>query len=135
MSTHCFICLETGKAKYEGIYCQSDGKPEIDGALLTRFYADEKRVRGLLRMGNVSVLGSKIEKVESEEHSIFHRQKDVSLFYGRDFGQKGQDAISCDLSKIDKSNWIDWCYVFTLQKKWQYFRCGELTKKGMKDLR
>ena len=38
------------------------------------------------------------------------------------------------LEELDSpSSWIEYCYIFSKDDKWKYFKCGELDK-GLKDL-
>lgn len=63
-----------------------------------------------------------------------NRQEGVTVFYGRDRGEQGEEAQPVDLAAInDPSSWIEFCYVFGKDGKWRYFESGEL-KEGLKDL-
>jgi hypothetical protein len=134
MSTRSYICRENADGTYTGIYCHCDGYLTYNGAMLLDHYATKDRVDKLLSLGNISSLGERIEPDPSLPHSFDERQEGVTVFYGRDRGEDGQEAQTVDLAAInDPSSWIEFCYVFGKDGKWRYFESGGL-KEGLKDL-
>ena len=134
MSTRSYIVRENPDGTYTGIYCHCDGYLTYNGAMLLDHYATKDRVDRLLSYGHLSVLDEKIEPDPSRVHTFDERQPGVCVFYGRDRGEKFQQALKVDLSEIDKpESWVDYCYVFGKDGTWRYFKCGELDK-GLQDL-
>ena len=134
MSTRSYIVRENSDETYTGIYCHCDGYLTYNGAMLLDHYATKDRVDRLLSYGHLSVLDEKIEPDPSRVHTFDERQPGVCVFYGRDRGEKFQQALKVDLTEIDKpESWVDYCYVFGKDGIWRYFKCGELDK-GLQDL-
>ena len=82
-------------------YTHFDGYPDYMGQMLTTHYNDEERARRLISLGNTSSVAQYIDPQEagySEEeaktHSFDTPLKNVSIFYGRDRGEEGEDAIT-----------------------------------------
>ena len=67
------------------IYTHWDGQPAHHGPILKRHYADEEAVRGLLALGDLSVLApepGEQQDFDSPDHPCW------CLAYGRDRGEK-----------------------------------------------
>lgn len=134
MSTRSYICRENEDGSYTGVYCHMDGYLTYNGAMLLDHYSSKERVDKLLSLGNMSCLQANIEPDPSKPHSFEDRQDGVTVFYGRDRGEKGEEAKAVDLEEInDPSSWIEYCYVYGKDGKWRYFECGKLND-GLKDL-
>lgn len=134
MSTRSYICRENENGSFTGIYCHHDGYLTYNGALLLDHYNTPERVDKLISLGDISTLNEKIDPDPHFEHNFDNRQEDVSVFYGRDRGEKDTEARLVDLEEIDKpDSWIEYCYIFGKDGNWKYFECGNL-KDGIKDL-
>ncbi len=136
MSTRSYIVKENQDGTYTGIYCHSDGYLSYNGVMLLNYYQDREKVEKLISLGHMSSLHEKVDPDPTKPHSFNYdeRQGDVCVFYGRDRGEKGQEAHQVALESIDDpESWISYCYVYGLDNKWKFFRCGEL-KEGLKDL-
>ena len=134
MSTRSYICRENEDGTITGSYCHCDGYLTYNGAMLLDHYSTKERVDKLLSFGNMSCLNEIIEPDPSKPHTFDDRQPNVTVFYGRDRGEKGQEAQTVKLEDLDDpSSWIEYCYVFGKDGKWRYFECGHL-KDGLKDL-
>jgi hypothetical protein len=135
MSTRSYICKENEDGTITGSYCHCDGYLTYNGAMLLDHYNTKERVDKLLSFGNMSCLNEIIEPDPSKPHTFDDRQPNVTVFYGRDRGEKGQEAQKVKLEDIESDgSWIEWCYVFGKDGKWRYFECGHL-KEGLKDLK
>lgn len=79
------IMLKTGEVK--GIYCHWDGyiKGGV-GETLVNHYNDPKKIRELIKLGNVSSLGEEI----GTKHVFDSRPDNETTFYGRDRGERNQ---------------------------------------------
>lgn len=84
-----------GKLNSDGtvtkIYCHWDGYPEGNGEILLRYYNTEEIIEELLRLGDLSSLGSIIKAPQG--HSFMTPCPDVCIAYGRDRGEKNTDAM------------------------------------------
>ncbi len=135
MATRSYILKEEPDGQYRGVYCHNDGYPTYNGAMLLDHYNTEERVDQLLSMGNISVLDCCIDPYPGIEHDFEKRQDGVSLFYKRD-GKSSEDESAQYVSIYDiddPESWIEYCYIFGLDGRWKYFKCGELNH-GFKDL-
>jgi hypothetical protein len=134
MSTRSYICRENKDGTYTGVYCHSDGYLTYNGAMLMDNYNLRERVDRLMELGNMSCLNPMIEPDPSKPHKFDDRQEGVTVFYGRDRGEKDQEAKLMSLEEInDPSSWIEYCYVYGKDNRWRYFECGKL-QDGLKDL-
>ena len=105
MGTHAHIGIKNADGSIEAVFCHWDGYPEFVGRILRDSYTTEEKVRQLIALGNMSVLGSRLAPIELtaeqvEElgvvdpatHSVMNPQKGVCLFYHRD---RGDDWSQC----------------------------------------
>jgi len=92
MGTHARIGKLLPDGKVRSIYCHYDGY--VSGGVgedLSTHYQDESKVDALLDLGNLSGIGKEIG--EEQDFRDFTKQNpDWCLAYGRDRGQKGQEA-------------------------------------------
>lgn len=121
MSTRSNIIRENLDGSFDSIYCHSDGYPSHNGTILLEHYGDPAKVDQLLSLGDLSLLGAEI----GEQHSFRDRSKDVCIFYGRDRGETGIDALHLadaeELQKMLDESWSEWVYVFRVADGKWYF--------------
>lgn len=137
MSTHSFIAKQIGPDKYRGIYCHHDGYLTHNGAMLVDHYSSPERVDKLLDMGDISGLREKVDPDPSRPHGFEpdKQQPDVTVAYGRDYGEKGTQAILLTTKQLEQvSETHAYTYVFTEEAKWKYCRAGEI-QQGLKDVK
>ena len=122
MSTRSLICIQRGKNKYEAIYCHSDGYLTYNGQMLNDHYNDREKVEKLIKLGNISCLNEKIDPDPTRPHSFDYseRQDDVTVAYGRDRGEKGQESTLCSMKKLKEWGWIEYIYIFNTKNEWIY---------------
>lgn len=121
MGTHAAIAMKVADDKYLAIYCHWDGYKMGVGAKLKEYYTDSEKVKKLISLGNISSLGKEVDIPEGVQHSFDKPANDVTVAYGRDRGETGQEAISCvsayDIKcNIDSNNNV---YIFE-DGKWTY---------------
>ena len=134
MSTRSYILKENDNGTYTGVYCHNDGYLTYNGAMLIDHYKNRDKVEKLISLGNMSSLNIYLEPDPSKPHSFDDRQEDVCVFYSRDRAEVNQEASNLTLEEIDSpSSWIEYCYIYSKDDKWKFFKCGELDK-GLKDL-
>jgi len=80
MSTRSNIGIINADGSVTVIYTHSDGYPDGVGKTLREHYNTEDKVRELLKLGDLSVLGE---------------VTDECIAYGRDRGEKGTKATKC----------------------------------------
>lgn len=120
MSTRSYIAMKTSEDTYKGVYCHYDGYLDYNGVMLLEHYNSKERVEELLSYGNISSLREKITPEKGSTHSFDNPDKDVTIFYGRDRGEEGQEAFNCTEEELkDPTSWIEYIYVFD-NGKWYY---------------
>lgn len=136
MSTRSFIAKQIGDDKYLTIYCHCDGYLSYNGAMLIDHYNSEEKVDELLKLGNLSSLCKKLNPDPSKPHSFDYdeRQKDVTIAYGRDRGDKNIEARTLTMEQLDDpNNWTEYVYIFNKDDGWKYFHSGQ-SEKGLRNI-
>ena len=96
--------MKTGENTYKAVYCHYDGYLAYNGAMLLEYYNTKERVEELISLGNISSLREKITPEKGSTHSFDKPDKDVTVFYGRDRGEKGQEAFTCTEEELKDPN-------------------------------
>lgn len=127
MSTRSNIAIKRKNGTYEKIYCHSDGYLEYNGVILDMFYKNIEKINNLLDLGDISVLGTRVNPDPSIRHGFDYneRQEGVTVAYGRDRNETGIDKkIYQDKEKFIKSFKDTWCeYVYLYDEnneEWLY---------------
>ena len=132
MSTRSYIAMKTGDNAYKTVYCPWDGYLSYNGVLLYEIYNTKEMVEKLLDLGCISSLKEKLYPEEGSKHCFETPDKDVTVFYGRDRGEKDQEAVILTKEQLtDPHSWIEYIYVFD-NGKWQY---SELENDGFGDFK
>lgn len=119
MATRSTISI-ISKGKGKTIYCHWDGYASNNGRILKEHYNTEEKILELIKLGNISILGTTIgEKVAFD--GFDSQANPQCLAYGRDRGEKGQKARSF-LNLPTESQ--EWNYLFK-DGKWYYSRHDE----------
>lgn len=94
MNNSSYIFIDN-KERIEGIYCRCDGGLEKCGFILNYYYKNINKVRKLIDLGNIYLLGKKIrpDKLIAHNFKYCERQKDVTLAYYRDGNLKKKKYI------------------------------------------
>lgn len=136
MSTRSYIGIELDDGRIMGSYCHSDGYLTYNGAMLLDHYSDRAKVEKLISFGDMAALNENIDPFSGSEHNFDHRQEGVTVFYGRDRGEKGTEPRIVDLEDINSpDSWIEYCYVYGKDGKWRYFVCGQNEHHVFRDLK
>lgn len=121
MSTRSNIAIKRKNGTYEKIYCHSDGYLEYNGVILDMFYKNIEKINNLLDLGDISVLGTRVNPDPSVHHGFDYneRQEGVTVAYGRDRKETGIDKkVYQDEEKFIKSFKDTWCeYVYLYDEK------------------
>lgn len=107
------ILNEDGTVDY--IYCHFDGYPEHNGAILNKHYTTEGKVRMLIGLGDLSILGEDI----GEKQDFNNRVKGCCLAYGRDRGETNFSARTCSYADYTKEYFEEYVYLFTPGEGWK----------------
>jgi hypothetical protein len=125
MSTNASISIQLNKKEKSGksIYNHWDGYPDFVGVRLLNFYNTEEKVKELIEMGNVSILGECIGS-KTNFDGFNSQESNQCLFYGRDRGDEDEKPIDY---KGDVSRY-EWNYLFK-DGKWYVAKYnGRFTK-------
>ena len=136
MSTRSYIGIELDDGRIMGSYCHSDGYLTYNGAMLLDHYSDRAKVEKLISFGDMAALNENIDPFSGRVPNFDHRQEAVTVFYGRDRGEKGTEPRIVDLEDINSpDSWIEYCYVYGKDGKWRYFVCGQNEHPVFRDLK
>ena len=111
---------------YHSIYLHNDGYLEDAGKILKEHYSSLKKVKELVALGSISVLGHRI--VPIGKHSFDERDGGAVLAYHRDRGDDWADVeplVTGRLKKADRQefNYLflngEWSYIIENGKRWQ----------------
>ena len=101
MSTQCAIgSEEDGMFRY--VTSDVDRYLTYTGAMLCDAYDSIERVRALISMGGLEVIGLKISLDPSSPHGKDIRQEHVCVFHKRNLKERGYNASAVDLQGFSK---------------------------------
>lgn len=116
MSTRSRIGILESDGSVTSIYCHWDGYVSHHGPILRDHYATEAKVRALLALGDISILGD----APGEKHDFDARPDGMCTAYGRDRGESGTDAIRGTLESFRSDQRI--AYLFDPDTStWTYY--------------
>lgn len=123
MSTRCYIGILRSDGTVESIYCHNDGYLDWTGYVLNNHYKDLKKIEELIKLGNISMVNTHISPKENQEHSFHHPQRDMTIAYARDRGDRYQKPrIHKNLNEFMKYFYDSMCvYVYLYdqnEQKW-----------------
>lgn len=90
MSTRSRIGILNDDTSITSVYVHWDGLPVYRAPILAHHYNTTEKVKALLKLGDLSVLGKHIGKAQNFEHR--NKEEDWCLAYGRDRGEAGTQA-------------------------------------------
>lgn len=121
MSTRSRIAIATKKGKqiiYKSIYCHHDGYPDGVGKTLTEHYTTRKKIRRLIKRGDLSILAENTG-CNNRIGRLF--TKNASFAY-RDRGDKHTDAIKAigidQLRKQAQKCFAEYLYIWRDGRGW-----------------
>lgn len=111
MATRSYIGIRNLDASVDYIYCHFDGYPSHNGVILTQHYDTYDKVKKLLELGDLSILGNEIgEKQDFDDRST--RNNNWCLAYGRDRNEPNTEVKNGDFGKLISDQSVDYVYVF-----------------------
>ena len=132
MATRSYIAMKTDENTYKAVYCHYDGYLEYNDRILLQYYNTQERIEKLLSLGCISSLHENLEPSADSHHCFDTPEKGVTVFYGRDRGEKGQEAFTCTKEELtDPHSWINYIYVFD-NGNWYY---SEIEHYGFSEFR
>ena len=87
MATRSTIAIENPDGTVYQIYCHYDGYLSHVGRILFENYSTTDAMKELLCLGDLSVLGERVDPDLDEDHSFAKPAKGVCIAYGRDRGE------------------------------------------------
>ena len=125
MSTRAAIGMRLEDGTIKVVYCHNDGYPGWTGAILGGWYTDPQKVKALIELGALSILGEKLEPAPRAPHTFSAPQPDVTIAYHRDRNDPLRPGISyADLEEYAKKAPEDFCadYLYLFEKGTWSFR-------------
>ena len=92
MATRSTIAYKTPQGKIRAVYCHWDGYPAHNGEMLRRYYTQARKIAQLIELGTISSLQKDVFPTPNSGHSFDTPEEDVTIFYGRDRGETGQET-------------------------------------------
>lgn len=129
MATRSYIGV---KNQYNGtvdyIYCHYDGYPSHNGRILAENYTTLEKVKELLALGDLSILGAEI----GEQQDFNNRETQNSnwcLAYGRDRGENRVGVKNDTFENVVKDDNVDYVYIFDYFKyQWECYNTSNPEK-------
>ena len=127
MATRSRIGIEEEEGRVRSIYCHYDGYPEGVGAVLSKHYQDADKVRQLMELGDLSILGAEIG--EKQDFNKRNSVEDWCLAYGRDRQETATDSREFDSAfhwwADSSTSFVDYVYLYR-DGKWFYWATGDM---------
>lgn len=125
MATHSLIGLENTDGTIDYIYCHFDGYPSGVGKKLVEYYDNENRIKQLLDLGDISVLGrTPFADIEAWNRYFDINANDELCRTYRTRGDTDIDYLSCKSLNayfIQGVSRVDYIYLYRpSEKKWFY---------------
>ena len=111
MATRSHIGVRNLDGTVDYIYCHFDGYPKHNGKILIDHYADMDKVKALLALGDLSILGAEI----GEKQDFNNRDESDNnwcLAYGRDRNEPNTSVKTTQFVDLLKDDSVDYVYVF-----------------------
>jgi hypothetical protein len=111
MATRSYIGIRNTDDSVDYIYCHFDGYPHHNGIILTEYYNTVDKVKALMELGDLSILGPEIGEKQVFNLPSTHN-KSWCLAYGRDRNEPNTGAKNSRYSELIKDQNVDYVYVF-----------------------
>ena len=111
MATRSYIGIRNTDDSVDYIYCHYDGYPSHNGSILTQHYDTYNKVKALIELGDLSILGPEIGEKQNFNTPSTHN-KSWCLAYGRDRNEPNTSAKNSRYSELIKDQNVDYVYVF-----------------------
>ena len=130
MATRSTIALEFADGTVQQVYCHWDGYLSNNGKILQKHYSDPFKLRSLIDLGDMSLLGPEIgvqhsfdnpHKFGTDEYFAEQaRRRDFTTFYGRDRGETGVEArrFKNYTEYLREAQFEEYNYILRTDGKW-----------------
>ena len=124
MSTHARIGIMLYDGTIKHSYCHFDGYPDGVGQTLVANYNTVDSINELLSFGDMSYLTSELHP--EGEHTFNNPEEGVTVFYNRDRGEDGVDAVITSMDELHNiySSSVDYFYLY-VNNVWQVYNVYE----------
>lgn len=119
MSTRSNIAVLNNDGTVTAIYCHWDGYLEHNGLILSKYYSEPQQARALINGGDLSVLTSDVNTLESESPEDTHSRKYSSIL------ELCETIEKSDIEYLYLYIGGDWWY-------WDIYRTERFTLKHLK---
>ena len=109
MATRSYIGIRNSDASVDYIYCHFDGYPSHNGEILTEHYKTPAKVKALMELGDISVLGPEIG---SKHNFNGETPSNWCRAYGRDRGELNVEAKNSNYNELINDQNVDYVYIF-----------------------
>ncbi|MEW5675521.1 hypothetical protein ABGT15_04345 [Flavobacterium enshiense] len=140
MATRSIIAIKINSTKVKFVYCHWDGYPQHNGKILLNHYNDFLKINELIEHGGISSLGESVNAPSDVSHSFDKPVENVTVFYGRERGDKNSHHTEVKTVKaLDKffEHWgTEWVYYYDYSKcKWffKHYKSKEYKELTSKD--
>lgn len=117
MSTHSTISVVTPEFIYQ-IYCHFDGYISHNGEMLVKHYNTPEKALEMVLLGDMSCLKERTNPSSGVKHTFENPEPNVSVYYGRDRGEKDTETKKFKNIKnfVSEVNMEDFNYIFNNDK-------------------
>jgi hypothetical protein len=137
MGTRSDIIVQRADGKFARVYCHWDGYLSHNGVMLATHYNSQELAEALVSLGDISTLGEVIgekhdfdfrmkaigrEGYESDPEYI--RLKAMCLYYGRDRGEEGTEALIFNTLAEAVTDLNEYTYIWSRTKPSGWFLLG-----------
>lgn len=126
MSTRSLIGIENADKTVSYVYCHYDGYLDHVGKILTNHYTDEKVIRQLLDLGELSSLGNTPVSNPEDWRKFRIDPEHIMCKAYKDRGDVDVDFNTVnsldDYIMAGNERDADYIYVFTLEHNWKYIQ-------------
>ena len=121
MATRSYIGVRNLDASVDYIYCHYDGYPSHNGKILTEHYTSLDKVKALMELGDLSILGPEIGEQQDFNNRETHNNN-WCLAYGRDRGEQRVEVKNNRFESVIKDDGVDYVYIFDyIKHQWECF--------------
>ena len=140
MGTRSAIGYKTPEGKIRAKYSHYDGYVAGAGKTLQEHYTQARKIAQMVELGDQSYMDKEIFPMPGSGHSFNTPEEGVTIFYGRDRGETGQEfKVFSTLAKAQdyfEGSWCEYLYVFKYKKsddyqsgEWHFKKPGGRWKK------
>ena len=128
MSTPCRIGYYNRETQTViSVSCNFDGYPDHAGRMLLDHYNSVYDLEALLEQGNMSSIAPCVVLPDNVMDADDYDENETCIFYGRDYGQTGQDAqvFMCEFCGEMYDMFEEWKYDVRIDEFWFYVFDGK----------